>query len=218
MAEIQEKAEEIDLYFLKDDFPKIISSMKMGADRICEIVMSLRKFSRDDRLEKTEVDIHECIDSTLLILTHRMKAKTNYPGIQVIKEYGKLPKIQGYTGQLNQVFMNILTNGIDALDEYNQNRSLPEIESNPGQIRIQTELQEGSYVIIRIKDNGLGMTEEVREKVFHPFFTTKPVGKGTGLGLSISYQIIVEKHGGKLECFSQLGQGTEFAIYLPIEE
>jgi signal transduction histidine kinase len=214
--EIQEQIAAIDLDFLIEDLPKILSSMKVGAERISQIVLTLRNFSRLDEAQMKQVDIHEGIDSTLLILQHLLKAHGKHPGIEVIKEYGTLPLVQCYAGQLNQVFMNILANAIDALNSYNTQRSPSEIQKNPSTIRIRTEMLGSDYVIVRIADNGPGMTEEVRGKLFDPFFTTKPVGKGTGLGLSISYQIVVEKHGGVLKCVSQPGQGAEFWIEIPV--
>jgi PAS domain S-box-containing protein len=191
---IKASADVIDLDFLKEDFPKIIGSMKMGAERIREIVLLLRNFSRLDESEMKQVDIHEGINNTLLILAHRLKAKsTEYSEIKVIKDYGKLPLVHCYAGQLNQVFMNILTNAIDAIDEYNKERSLSEIKNHPSTIWICTEILDENQVIILIGDNGPGMNEQVRSKLFDPFFTTKPVGSGTGLGMSISYKIIGEK-------------------------
>ncbi len=224
--EIKVETEVIDLDFIQEDLPKILSSMKMGADRIRQIVLSLRNFSRLDEAEMKWVNIHEGIDNTLLILANRLKpkpvgevgAKTFHCGIEVIKEYGDLPEVQCYPGQLNQVFMNILTNAIDAIDEYNKERSVEEIKNNPGTIRIHTEVNGTNQVLIRIVDNGPGMTEDVCHRLFDPFFTTKPVGSGTGLGMSISYQIVVEKHGGQLQCISAPGQGAEFLIYVPIEQ
>jgi signal transduction histidine kinase len=164
------------------------------------------------------VDIHEGINSTLMILRNRLKARGENPGIQVIKDYGDLPKVECYAGQINQVFMNLLVNAIDAIDEQNQQRSLDDIKTNPSTIRVQTELLENQEVAIRIIDNGPGMTKQVQQQLFHPFFTTKPVGEGTGLGLSISYQIVVEKHSGQLFCHSQLGQGTEFVVQIPVRQ
>jgi signal transduction histidine kinase len=224
--EIKAEAEVIDLDFIQEDLPKILSSMKMGADRIRQIVLSLRNFSRLDEAEMKWVNIHEGLDNTLLILANRLKpkpvgevgAKTFHCGIEVIKEYGDLPEVYCYPGQLNQVFMNILTNAIDAIDEYNKERSVEEIKNNPGTIRIHTEVNGTNQVLIRIVDNGPGMTEDVCHRLFDPFFTTKPVGSGTGLGMSISYQIVVEKHGGQLQCISAPGQGAEFLIYVPIEQ
>ena len=224
--EIQVEAEVIDLDFIQEDLPKILSSMKMGADRIRQIVLSLRNFSRLDEAEMKWVNIHEGIDNTLLILANRLKpkpvgevgGKSFHCGIEVIKEYGNLPEVHCYPGQLNQVFMNILTNAIDAIDEYNKERSVEEIKNNPGTIRIHTEVNGTNQVLIRIVDNGPGMTEDVCHRLFDPFFTTKPVGSGTGLGMSISYQIVVEKHGGQLQCISAPGQGAEFLIYVPIEQ
>lgn len=223
--EIEDEIEAIELDFLREDLPKLLSSMKLGADRIREIVLSLRNFSRIDEGDMKEVDIHSGIDSTLMILQNRLKAKPEHPAIEVIKEYGNLPLVECYAGQLNQVFMNILTNAIDALDERDSQRSPEEITDNPSRISIRTELgHRGSgttnaqFAVIRIADNGPGMTEEVRRSLFNPFFTTKPVGKGTGLGLAISYDIIIEKHKGSLQCISAPGQGSEFVITIPLRQ
>ncbi|MFB2875493.1 CHASE domain-containing protein [Floridanema aerugineum] len=223
-SEIQDYYDTNEIDFLVEDLPKMLSSMKIGAERIRQIVLSLRNFSRFDEAEMKAVDIHEGIENTLLILQNRLKAKPNHPAIEVIKEYGNLPKIECYAGQLNQVFMNIITNAIDALDTYNEQRSVEEIENNPSIIKIcTTVIGEGTkenpqQVLIKIADNGLGMTPEAKKRLFDPFFTTKPVGKGTGLGLSISYQIVVDKHGGMLSCESELGQGTEFLIEIPMNQ
>jgi len=216
--EIQSEIDAIDLEFLVEDLPKLLDSMKVGAERICEIVYSLRNFSRIAEAEMKAVDIHEGINSTLMILRNRLKARGENPGIQVIKDYGDLPKVECYAGQINQVFMNLLVNAIDAIDEQNKQRSLNEIKANPSTIRVTTELLENQDVAICIIDNGPGMTDSVKQQLFHPFFTTKPVGTGTGLGLSISYQIVVEKHGGQLFCHSQLGQGTEFVVQIPVRQ
>lgn len=292
--EIQARAEAIDLEFLVEDFPKTLSSMQLGADRIRQIVQSLRSFSRIDESQMTQVDIHKGIDSTLLIINNRLKPKGDNPGIAILKEYGELPPVKGYGGLLNQVFMNLLCNAVDALEDcppklyadtdfeehYHasngiassahptsslencsgtsarrigcvsisdretlassssatpasacaQERQITPILSqmeSPKVIRICTELIEGDALdgsttepraVIRIIDNGPGMQEDVRLQIFAPFFTTKPVGKGTGLGLAISYQIVVEKHGGKLQCISAPNQGTEFRIEIPIQQ
>lgn len=213
--EIEKHSETTDLDFLIEDLPKIISSMKLGADRIRQIVLSLRNFSRLDESEMKAVDIHEGIDSTLLILQSRLKAKAEHPAIEVIKQYGDLPLVECFAGQLNQVFMNLLSNAIDALHDHNSQRSAMETRRHPSRITITTEAQGINCVVIRIADNGPGITETVRAKLFDPFFTTKPVGKGTGLGLSISYQIIAEKHKGTLRCVSEPGLGTEFWIEIP---
>ncbi|HAX87680.1 MAG TPA: hypothetical protein DCY91_15800 [Cyanobacteria bacterium UBA11370] len=205
---IAEQAEEIDLKFMIEDFPKLLTSMKVGTERICEIVTSLRNFSRFDESDLKNVDIHEGIDSTLLILQHRLKDTLNSPTIEIIKEYGHLPKVKCYAGQLNQVFMNIISNGIDALLELKGNRIR--------EIHIRTEVKDSAWVRVAIADNGPGITPEVQPRIFDPFFTTKPVGSGTGLGLSISYQIIVEKHGGRLSCISAIGKGTTFLIEIPV--
>ena len=212
--EIEDYINEIDLYFIKQDLPKILSSVESGAERIRQIVLTLRNFSRLDEAEMKAVDIHEGINSTLLILQHRLKPKPGYPGITIMKKYGKLPHILCYAGQLNQVFMNILTNSIDALQELEENQKKIPAPC----IIIKTELiKENHWVRISIKDNGIGMNEEVRKHLFDPFFTTKAVGKGTGLGLSISYEIIVNKHQGKLECISSPGNGAEFMIEIPVQ-
>ncbi|MDM9379387.1 PAS domain S-box protein [Chlorogloeopsis sp. ULAP01] len=223
VAEIQEEIEAIDLEFLSQDLPKILTSMKIGTDRIRQIVMSLRNFSRLDEADMKEVDIHEGIDNTLLLLQNRLKARSEHPEIQVIKEYANLPPVECYVGQLNQVFMNLLANAIDALEEGQGigHRGLGITSPNPQsplpQIHIRTQLQ-GNIVSIHIADNGPGMKEEIRQKLFDPFFTTKPVGKGTGMGLSISYKIIVEKHQGHLQCISAPGEGAVFAIAIPLQQ
>ena len=211
--EIQEEIEALELDFIKKDFVQLLGSMQNGTKRIKEIVLSLRNFSRLDEADFKQVDIHEGIDSTLLILHNRLKWKSNHPEIEIIKEYSPLPKVDCYPGQLNQVFMNILANAIDALED--------EVKNNQNftpKIRIATELSANSHIRICIADNGSGIPEEVKSKLFDPFFTTKEIGKGTGLGLSISYQIIVDKHRGKLSCQSVLGEGTEFMIEIPIRQ
>jgi PAS domain S-box-containing protein len=242
VAAIQAEVEKIDLDFLMQDLPKLLRSMQVGADRIHQIVLSLRNFSRHDEAQMKPVDIHEGIKNTLLILQNRLKARGGKPEIQTIEEYGRLPLVECHAGQLNQVFMNLIGNAIDALEtlrerDYCQTPSerigggIPR-EDAPCQevcrldenspclpcIWIRTQVKEDNRVSISIIDNGEGMTREVQQKLFNPFFTTKPVGKGTGLGLSISYQIVVEKHGGKLHCFSAPGQGTQFVIELPIQQ
>jgi signal transduction histidine kinase len=216
VSAVQVKAEDVDIKFLLSDLPKILSSMKLGTDRILEIVQGLRNFSRLDESNLKAVDVHTGIESTLLILQHRLKAQPEHAGIQVIKEYGDLPEIECYPGQLNQVFMNLIANAIDALEEAMLSCSLPRSNSQTtAAIRIRTEMVDQHHVCIRIADNGLGINQEAKLKLFTPFFTTKPIGKGTGLGLSISHQIIVEKHSGQLECLSAPGQGTEFVITIP---
>jgi PAS domain S-box-containing protein len=220
VATIQLLEEELDLDFIREDLPKILSSMRMGADRIRNIVLSLRNFSRIDEAEMKWVDIHEGLDNTLLILTHRLKAKQpGYSDIQVIKDYANLPRVQCYPGQLNQVFMNIISNAIEAIDEFNKERSVKPIKNCPGTIWICTEILAAcNQVVILIADNGLGMTPSVCNRLFDPFFTTKPVGQGTGLGMSISYQIVVEKHQGQVQCISAPGYGTAFLISIPIQQ
>ena len=227
VSEIREAAAEMEVDFLVEDLSKMLSSMQVGTDRIRQIVLSMRNFSRSDQSNIKLVDIHEGLDSTLLILQHRLKAYGGHPAIQIIKEYGNLPCIDCCASQLNQVFMNIISNAIDALDEEMENRELakknsknspPSIATSPSTlpaITIRTEVV-GDFVAIRISDNGQGIPDEIRHQLFDPFFTTKPVGKGTGLGLSISYHLVVEKHGGRIECISEVGLGTEFAIEIPI--
>ncbi|NES98128.1 MAG: HAMP domain-containing histidine kinase [Desertifilum sp. SIO1I2] len=216
-APVQECLEEIELPFLSEDLTKVMQSMRVGTNRIREIVLSLRNFSRLDEAEVKDVNIHEGIDSTLTILHNRLKTRAERPEIQTIKDYGNLPLVECYAGQLNQVFMNIISNAIDALEERDRQRLYKDIESNPSTISIRTEVTPNNGIGIYITDNGPGMQEQVRKRIFDPFFTTKPVGKGTGLGLSISYQIVTEKHGGKLWCNSSPGQGTQFIIEIPIK-
>ncbi|HEY9849593.1 MAG TPA: response regulator [Leptolyngbyaceae cyanobacterium] len=210
--------DEIELDFLQKDLIKVLNSINLGTQRIQEIVKSMRIFSRLDEAEVKAVNIHEGIDSTLTILHHRLKAKPEHPEIEVVKEYGHIPPIECHAGQLNQVFMNILSNAIDSLDEYNQKRSVAEIKQIRNRIHISTKVISDNWVAIHISDNGSGVCESIQPKLFDPFFTTKPIGKGTGLGLSISYQIIVEKHGGRLYCQPASGQGIEFVIEIPIQQ
>ena len=219
---IQNELEIIDLDFLRKDLPKVMESMQMGAERIRQIVLSLRNFSRIDRTAREPVDLHQNIDNTLLLLQYRLKAKAKQTHIQVIKEYGDLPLVECYVGQLNQVFMNIFSNAIDALEEARSVKQLEEAEEMDTSVlptlRIKTEVGDENTALIRIADNGPGIPPHIQQQIFDPFFTTKPVGQGTGLGLSISYQIVVEKHGGQLKCFSTPGEGTEFWIEVPIQQ
>jgi|GEM_PF-508599 PAS domain S-box-containing protein len=214
LEEIQENAEEIELEYLLEDLPKMISSMKLGTERIRDIMQSLRNYSRKDGVQKQPVDIHKGIDSTLIVLSHRLKATSQNPAIKVIKEYGNLPEIPCFSGQLNQVFMNLIANAIDAMEESNNDKTVMEIQQNPNIITIKTSL-ENDYAVIRIGDNGNGIPEAIKEKLFTNFFTTKAEGKGTGLGLSISKEIVENKHGGKLTLESEVGKGTEFIIQIP---
>ncbi|MCC5636092.1 HAMP domain-containing protein [Nostoc sp. CHAB 5844] len=216
IPEIVAEAEAIDLEFMQADLPKMLDSMKVGTNRIRQIVLSLRNFSRTDEAEFKTVDIHEGIDSTLLILQHRLKEQAERPAIAVIKDYSNLPLVECYPGQLNQVFMNILANAIDAIEESRGASAVGYSACHRPQITIRTSVVNSQWVEIAIADNGSGIPETIQKQIFHPFFTTKPVGKGTGMGMSISYQIITEKHGGKLECLSTLGQGAEFVIQIPI--
>jgi len=218
-SEIQVEIAAIDLEFIIADLPQILASMKGGVDRIQKIVLSLRNFSRLDEANIKSVDIHEGIKSSLLILHNQLQIRAARPEIQVIEEYSNLPLVECYAGELNQVFINILSNAIDALNEYNKQRSLDDILACPLAITIRTFLlEENSRVVIQIRDNGPGITAEVKDHIFEPFFTTKPVGEGTGLGLYISYQIVLEKHGGALKCFSEVGEGSEFWIEIPIRQ
>ncbi|MBD1937108.1 response regulator [Microcoleus sp. FACHB-68] len=221
LPEIAEHAENIELEYLVEDIPQILNSMKFGTERIRSLSVSLRNFYRTDTSSKVPVNIHEGLDSTLLILQHRLKACSNHPAIEVIKEYGNLPAVNCYPGQLNQVFMNLLANAIDALEEAVVNGQLSVIEGtakNTPTIWISTEVLEGNYVDIRVKDNAAGITQETQKHLFEPMFTTKPVGKGTGLGLSISREIVEEKHGGRIKCISSPGQGTQFVLEIPINQ
>ncbi|MDB9313120.1 PAS domain S-box protein [Spirulina sp. CS-785/01] len=212
--EIEEEIEDIELDFLQKDLPKMLDSMKFGADRIKEIVKSLRTFSRLDEAEMKAIDIHENIDSTLMILHNRLKAKSDHPEIEIIKDYGDLPLVDCYAGQLNQVFMNLISNAIDTLDEKSKNIPFQDLVEHPNQITIKTEIL-NNQVYIKIADNGVGIPPEKVQRIFDPFYTTKPIGKGTGLGLSISYQIVTDKHSGTLSCTSILGEGTTFTIQIP---
>ncbi len=221
IPEIAKFIDEIDLEFLRMDLPKMLTSMKIGAERIRQIVLSLRNFSRIDEEGRKPFNIHEGLDSTLLILQNRFKAYGDRPAINLTKHYGNIPIVNAYGGQLNQVFMNILSNAIDAIDE-SLNSQDAVTDRIASEISIITELKSPisdnsqPMVVIHIADNGYGISEGILKKLFDPFFTTKPVGKGTGLGLSISYQIVVEKHQGKLECSSTVGEGSEFRIEIPV--
>jgi PAS domain S-box-containing protein len=239
---IQQFSEEIDLNFIMQDWRKLMQSMQVGAERIYQIVVSLRNFSRLDEKELKLVDIHEGIDNSLLILQHRLRGNSVCPAIQVIKDYGQLPPITCYASQLNQVFMNLLNNAIDALYTQPEPRlitirtSFSQTLKPSGRISMfgtlfpkpdavksqnsnaQFPIPDFQFVVIRIADNGSGMNEEVLGKIFDPFFTTKPVGSGTGLGLSICYQIVVEKHKGHISCISAPGKGTEFIVEIPVSQ
>lgn len=216
-TEIEQESQDIELDYLIEDLPSILSSMKKGVDRLFQLSISLRTFSRLDAHTKVVFNIHDGIESTLLILKHRLKANDKRPAIEVIKNYGELPPIECYPGQLNQVFMNLIANAIDALDELQTKKSNELNKDYLPQIKIDTEIQyDKETVIIRICDNGIGMPSKVKDCIFDNFFTTKPVGKGTGLGLSIARQIVVEKHGGSLNFSSAPEQGTEFVIELPM--
>ena len=214
-AEIEAEIEAIDLEFLRSDLPQLISSMREGTERICHISTSLRTFSRTDKEHKVAFDIHQGIESTLLILKHRLKSNEERPAIEIVKDYGDLPEVQCFPGQLNQVFMNLIANAIDALESASEGRSFDEIAANPNRIVIKTEATE-EEVTVSIIDNGTGMSEEVKQRIFEQGFTTKAVGKGTGLGMAIALSIVAEKHGGAIACHGELGKGTEFIISLPL--
>ena len=203
---VQACIEDIELPFVVEDLPSVMQSMQMGAERIKQIVLSLRTFSRMDEAEYKTVDLHEGIESTLVILKHRLKANGQRPEISITKHYEDLPSVACYAGQINQVFMNILVNAIDAIEE-------SQIQN--GEIVISTCCQ-SEQVAITIADNGPGISESAMGKIFDPFFTTKAVGKGTGMGMAISYQIVVDKHHGQLLCESS-DKGTQFTICLPLQ-
>jgi signal transduction histidine kinase len=205
---IQEKAEDLELDFIYEDLPQVVDSIKLGSDRIRQLVLSLRNFSRLDEAECKAVDLHEGINSTLLILQHRLKARPEMSEINICRDFGALPLVECYPSQLNQVFMNLLANAIDALEE-----AQPD---NPT-ITIRTEIIDQQWVQITIADNGIGIPEAHKTRLFDPFFTTKPIGKGTGLGLSITHQVITEKHQGKMDCYSSVGKGTEFIIKIRVK-
>ncbi len=209
VSDIAVKIDEIDLEFVIEDFSHLLDSMEVGTERIKDISLSLRNFARSDGDTAIAIDLHETLDSTLLLLKHRLKNRGDRPTIEVIQKYGELPLIKCYPGPMNQVFMNLLANAIDAVEE------AWEKDQRCLTITISTEVLRES-AIVRIADNGLGMTDEIQKHLFEPLFTTKAVGKGTGLGLSIAQQIVTDKHGGQLFCKSMAGKGTEFAIELPI--
>lgn len=216
VAEISDAIADYDLEFIEEDMPKMLSSMRIGAERICKIVQSLRNFSRTDE-EIKAASIHEGLDSTLMILRNRLRAKSDRPEIQIIRAYGTIPLVECHASQLNQVFMNILTNAIDAIEDYlEQTHDLCATVIEPACIIITTRSQSGQ-VTIEIQDNGPGMSLVTQQHMFDPFFTTKEVGKGTGLGLAISYQIVTERHQGQLICTSELGKGTTFVIQIPVQ-
>ena len=221
--ELESEIDSIDLEFLMQDLPKLLNSMKLGTDRIVEIVQSLKNFSRLDEAEMKAVNIHEGIDVTLMILRHRLKGTADRSAIEIVKEYGELPLVECYPGQLNQVFMNILANAIDAIEENVEKQkhkgsvSREHLTFPSPKIQICTEVFDHKWVVVRIADNGPGMPQEVIRRIYDPFFTTKEIGKGTGLGMAISYQLVVEKHRGMLKCRSQTGEGTEFWIQIPVK-
>ncbi|NJM99625.1 MAG: hybrid sensor histidine kinase/response regulator [Phormidesmis sp. RL_2_1] len=214
---IQENAEEIDLDYVREDFPKLLNAMLGAMKRINAISTSLRTFSRADTEHKVSANLHEGLDSTLLILKYRLKGNEQRPAINIIKDYGELPEIDCFPGQLNQVFMNLFANAIDVFDEAAQQSSFDELSDKSQTITVKTALLAGEKAVdIRIRDNGKGMTADVKARIFDHLFTTKAVGKGTGLGLAIAHQIIVETHGGSLDVQSTPGAGTEFWIRLPM--
>ncbi|MEK0178000.1 hybrid sensor histidine kinase/response regulator [Microcoleus anatoxicus] len=218
-VEIETKADAVDLQFIKKDLIKMLDSMQVGGDRIRDLIFSMRYFSRQEGLEMKQINLHESIDSTLMILKNRLKFKPNRPTIEVIKNYSPhVVTVECFGGEINQVFMNILANAIDGIEEFSIQGNTDDIKPNPYLIQISTELSKYNTVTIKISDSGVGISEEVRGKIFDPFFTTKPIGKGTGIGLSISWHIVVDKHGGMLRCTSIPGKGTEFAIDLPIQQ
>jgi two-component system, NtrC family, sensor kinase len=217
-SEIEAQSQAIDIDYIREDLPKLLTSMGTGVDRISDISNSLRIFSRSDTNRPIPFDVHDGIDSTILLLKHRLKANEVRPAIEIVKGYGDLPKIKGFAGQLNQVFMNILTNAIDALEDGNQGLMYDEIAQRHNVIWIRTSCSEdGRAAVIRIEDNGIGMSDKVKKQIFEHLFTTKEVGKGTGLGLAIAHQIVVDKHKGTIEVESAPEQGTEFIITIPFQ-
>lgn len=214
VPEIESVGQEIDLEFVQSDLPKLLQSMKTGSDRIRSIVLALRSFSRLDESELKSVDIHEGLDNSLMILRHRLENRSDKTTIQIVRDYADLPPVECFVGSINQVFMNILTNAIDAIDQ--KVKSQPNCAKSPDKILLRTTLLPNQWVKISIADSGPGIPTEIQQRVFEPFFTTKPVGAGTGMGMSISYQIVTEKHQGKLECFSNPGRGAEFTIQIPV--
>jgi signal transduction histidine kinase len=214
--EVTSELKDIDLEYLHDDLPKLIASTKEGVDRLHQLSNGLRTFSRTKTSAKLPLNIHESIDCALLIIKHRLKGNKNHPTIEILKEYGNIPLGKCLSGQLNQVFMNLLNNAIDAVKESNQGRSFAEIQAHPNQITIQTAIEDETNIVIRIRDNGAGMPEAVKQQAFEPFFTTKSNNQASGLGLAIARQIVVEKHGGSIEVKSSPEVGSEFAIVLPI--
>lgn len=216
---LQNKITDVNLDFLSQDFPKVLASMKIGTERLRELVLSLRKFSRIDEAERKSVDIHEGIESALFLVQYRLLNSAGQPWIQIIKEYGNLPLFECYPGQLNQVFLHLINNAIEALERDKEKAKFNGYPpKNIPTIKIQTTLQDNYQVIIHIIDNGVGITEIVKPRIFDPFFTTKPVGKGRGLGLSIAHQIVVNQHGGELACVSQPNVGTQMTIKLPFQK
>ncbi|MFE4106300.1 sensor histidine kinase [Almyronema epifaneia] len=218
VGEIDRFARDIDIEFLIDDLPKSLDSMRVGAERIRQIVLSLRNFSRLDRDGINQFDIHQGLEDTLLILQNRIKKKADRPGIDIVKNYGSLPAIEAHGGQLNQVFMNLLNNAIDAIQEKRQSAAPSAADFSPDYIIISTQAIADKAVQLTFQDSGSGMSEKIRSKIFDPFFTTKPVGKGTGLGLSISYQVVTQNHQGQITCDSVLGEGTTFTLTLPLRQ
>jgi signal transduction histidine kinase len=221
VPEIRSALDSIDIDFLRQDSLDILKSIRVGSKRIHQIVLLLRNFSRIDKVDFKPVDLHEGLDTTLLILEHYLKSKSELTQVEIIKDYGDLPPVECHSGALNQVFMNILTNAVDAIEMKPKATNLRQEEtpnsSQGGQIRIRTSLFDLNWVEICIEDNGMGMPQSVIDKMFDPFFTTKPVGKGTGMGMSIAYQIIVEQHGGTIECCSEPNQGAQFKIKIPLQ-
>lgn len=217
LQEQKDYADDIELEFLLEDLPKMMISMENACDRIMNISKSLRLFSRVDQESKVAIDVHDGLESTLLILKHRLKANDDRPKIEIVKHYDDLPDISCFPSRLNQVFMNLLDNAIDALDDSNKGKTYQEVEDNPNLIKITTTWAE-NQVMIHIEDNGTGMSEDVQKRIFDHLYTTKEAGKGTGLGLAIVKQIIMDVHGGSIQVKSEVGQGTEFILTLPIDD
>ncbi|TVQ60574.1 MAG: hybrid sensor histidine kinase/response regulator [Spirulina sp. DLM2.Bin59] len=213
--DLQAQIDDLELEILAEDLPKMLSAVQVSSDRMTKIVTSLRTFSRFDQEAAKPIDIHMGIDANLTILHNRLKARNTHPEIQIIRDYGDLPKINCFGGLLNQVFMNLFANAIDAIEEKNQGKTYEQISQSPNHIRVKTTLDDQQLIII-IEDNGQGMSTEVRNRMFEQGFTTKTIAKGTGLGMAIAHQIITEKHHGTIECESELGIGTKFIIKIPV--
>ncbi|MGL5058739.1 MAG: sensor histidine kinase, partial [Microcoleus sp.] len=214
--EIVKKQQDMDVEFVLDDLLKIVSSMRNGSDRIRQIILSVQDFARTDRSGWQLFDVSDGLENMLLLLQHRLPAQDGRRDIKVVKEYGNLPLVECYAGQLNQAFLNIINNAIDALDLSAKESEISENRQFKPLISIRTKVVEAGRIAIEIADNGMGMSEDIKARIFDPFFSTKPAGEGSGLGLAVSYEIVVQQHKGELQCFSEPGKGTEFRLEIPL--